>query len=539
MAYSSINTLLNALIPLKMFLIKQFLWKPLTQKTNYPQQAQNDLLRDILERNKDTTFGKAHGFGKITSYAEFCKAVPVQSYEDLRPYIEKQEEEKQTHLNVEQPSIYAQTSGTLGKPKYIPILKSSISQYHKSQQCFTYALYASIPGIYSGKVLAIVSPAIEGYLDTGIPYGSMSGLIYKSVPRFILSKYAIPPEVLEIEDYELKYYLITVYALAESNITLIATANPSTLLKITTIIESQIDMLISDIEIGNQNGLKANPSRAKGLKLLKAKKGTLTFADIWPNLKAITTWTGGSCSILISSLKKQLTPSTHIVEMGYLSSEFRGSITVDILNSKAMPTLHENFFEFVKKEDWERENPTFLTLEQIEEGNQYYVVATTQNGLYRYFINDIIKVTGVYNNTPTIQFVQKGKGVTNITGEKLYESQLIQAMDKIKQEHDFEINFFMMLADSSKLQYTLYLEHEPVEALAIEKHLLQLNIEYESKRQSGRLKPLIIQFLKDGTSEAYKKHCITNGQREGQFKVQNIQYAQNCSFDFSKHVIQA
>ncbi len=539
MAYSLINTVLNALIPLKMFLIERFLWKPLIQKTHHPQQTQNDLLKDILERNKDTTFGKEHGFNKITSYTEFCKAVPVQFYEDLRPYIERQEEEKQPHLNVKQPIMYAQTSGTLGKPKHIPILKSSISQYRKSQQCFAYALYASIHGIYSGKVLAIVSPAIEGYLDTGTPYGSMSGLIYKSVPRFILSKYVVPPEVLEIKDYELKYYLITTYALAESNITLIATANPSTLLKIITIIENQIDTLIGDIEIGNQHGLKTNPSRAKDLKRLQAKKGTLTFADVWPNLKAITTWTGGSCSILIPSLKKQLTSSTHIVEMGYLSSEFRGSITIGILNNKAVPTLHENFFEFVEKEDWENENPVFLTLEQLEEGNQYYVVVTTQNGLYRYFINDIIEVTGAYNNTPTIQFVQKGKGVTNITGEKLYESQLIQAMDKIKQENGFEASFFVMLANPDNLQYTLYIEHEPVEALAIEEHLLQLNIEYESKRQSGRLKPLSIQFLKDGTSEAYKKHCITNGQREGQFKVQNIQYAQNCSFNFSKHVTKA
>ena len=173
------------------------------------------------------------------------------------------------------------------------------------------------------------------------------------------------------------------------------------------------------------------------------KKELSLFVDIWPNLKAITTWTGGSCSILVSSLKKQLAPSTHIVEMGYLSSEFRGSITIDILNNKGVPTLHENFFEFVEKEDWENENPTFLTLEQLEEGKQYYVVTTTQNGLYRYFINDIIEVTGTYNNTPTTEFVQKGKGVTNITGEKLYESQLIQAMDKIKQEHGFEVSFFL------------------------------------------------------------------------------------------------
>ena len=53
---------------------------------------------------------------------------------------------------------------------------------------------------------------------------------------------------------------------------------------------------------------------------------------------------------------------------------------------------------------------------------------STQTGLYRYFMNDIVRVTGKFHETPTIQFVQKGKGVTNITGEKLYESQVIQAV---------------------------------------------------------------------------------------------------------------
>ena len=65
--------------------------------------------------------------------------------------------------------------------------------------------------------------------------------------------------------------------LQREDVTIIATANPSTLLKITTIIENQIDTLIGDIEIGNQHGLKANPSRAKDLKRLHAKKGALTF----------------------------------------------------------------------------------------------------------------------------------------------------------------------------------------------------------------------------------------------------------------------
>ena len=148
------------------------------------------------------------------------------------------------------------------------------------------------------------------------------------------------------------------------------------------------------------------------------------------------TWTSGSCRVLIPSLRKQLLPSTNIIEMGYLSSEFRGSITIDVLKNKGIPTLEENFFEFVAEEEWGSETPTFLTLEQIEEDRKYYIFVTTQNGLYRYFINDIVEVNGRYNSTPAIRFTQKGKGVTNITGEKLYENQLVQVMEAIKQEYD-------------------------------------------------------------------------------------------------------
>ena len=92
--------------------------------------------------------------------------------------------------------------------------------------------------------------------------------------------------------------------------------------------------------------------------------------------------------------------------------------------------MHENFFEFVEKSLWEAGEPVFLSLDEIEEGEQYYVFTTTQGGLYRYDIDDIIEVTGRFNETPTIRFVQKGKGITNLTGEKLYESQLIQAISR-------------------------------------------------------------------------------------------------------------
>ena len=277
-----------------------------------------------MKHNKDTAFGKEHNFSTIQSYEDFKTNVSVQSYEDLRPYIETQEQEKKPSLNTTQPIMYAQTSGTTGKPKYIPILKDTVKQCRQSQHLFAYAEYEGIPGVYDGKVLAIVSPAVEGHLETGTPYGSMSGLVYQSMPGFVHKKYVVPPEVFEISDYELKYYLIAAYALAEKNITLIATANPSTLLKIHKVIESHWDELIQDIKAGNKHGLPANPDRAKELTALASGNQPLTFAAVWPALKSVTMWTGGSCAVLIPSVRKLLPPTTKIVEMGYLSSEFRG-----------------------------------------------------------------------------------------------------------------------------------------------------------------------------------------------------------------------
>jgi len=531
------NTLLNIILRIKMIFVRRFVWKGLIDQTQNPKAEQEKLLARILRKNENTVFGKEHGFSGIASYEDYKNAVSINSYENLRPYIEKQEQEKEPYLNMTQPAMYAITSGTMGKSKHIPILKESISQYRYSQHCVAYAAYESIPGVYDGKVLAIVSPSVEGYLDTGTPFGSMSGLIYQSMPRIISHKYVVPSEVFEIDDYDLKYKVISAFALSEKDVTLIATANPSTLLRISNVINGHLDELLIQVERGNRYGLNPNPIRAMELKSIAAENEKITFADLWPSLKSVTTWTAGNCAVLIPSLKNLLNDSTKIVEMGYLSSEFRGSITVDPTNNKSIPTIHENFFEFVECDAWENEEPEFLTVDALIYGKKYYVIVATDSGLYRYFINDIVEVDGQYNGTPTIRFVQKGKGVTNLTGEKLYESQVTEAVQNLKEDLDLDFDFYMMLACPNTLQYSIYMEVEPVPRTVkvLEYHLSNINIEFDSKRKSRRLKETSIVFVKDGTAEAYKKYCVDQGQREGQFKLVNLQYVNECKFDFCQY----
>ncbi len=179
----------------------------------------------------------------------------------------------------------------------------------------------------------------------------------------------------------------------------------------------------------------------------------------------------------------------------------------------------------------EEEKPNFLSLHQIERGKQYYLFVTTPEGLYRYDMNDIVEVTGRFNATPTIAFVQKGKGVTNITGEKLYESQVMQAMQLLRQDDDLTAPFFMVLADEAASQYRLYLECARSEAFdaadlgqRFDGHLRRLNVEYDAKRASGRLKPLLAAGLQPGTGDLYRQDCLAKGQRDGQFKVLPLQF---------------
>ena len=132
--------------------------------------------------------------------------------------------------------------------------------------------------------------------------------------------------------------------------------------------------------------------------------------DIWPHLRLVSTWTGGNCGLFWEQARAFLPESTQVSDLGYLSSEFRGTIPVHPREDVNALNIQENFFEFVDKDDWENDDPGLLCADELEEGKDYYIIATTRAGLYRYFINDLVRVTGRFENTPSLAFLQKGKG---------------------------------------------------------------------------------------------------------------------------------
>ena len=548
------DALLNRALWARMHLLRWTHWRPFVDAATHPADAQTRLLRRLLHRNRDTRFGREHGFAAIKSYRDFVEAVPVQTYETLRPYIEDQERTGEPALNTERPVMYARTSGTTGEAKLIPILRKTIRDHKRSQALQSYVQFSGDARAYYGRFLAIVSPAEEGTLESGTPYGSTSGFMYENMPAVAKTKYVLPYQVFGITDYDLKYLLILRLAVTHRDVTHIACANPSTLVKLLSVLDTARSTLLDDIARGTFSRadelsaevravvgprLSCAPTRVAELRQILASPRP-TFADLWPELRLVSTWTGGSCRIPLASVRPALPSGARVAELGYLSSEFRGSLVTDLEQNAGTPTIHENFFEFVERDDWDAGRMAFRTIEQIEPGKEYYIIPTTGTGLYRYFVNDIVRVTGSFYATPTIEFVQKGKGVTNITGEKLYESQVIEAVRSTEEETGVTSYFFLVLADANRSVYRLIVEcSTPTEAWrsstlgSVERKLGELNVEYAAKRASGRLQHLELLPVQPGTGEAYKRHCLQQGQREGQFKLITLQYQSDCAFPFT------
>ena len=544
---------INVLFAFKMGDSRRKLYEPLVNNSKDVKGTQLHTLRQILRRNADTEFGLKHEFGSIHDYDDFKMRVPVHEYENLRPYIEKQENTRIPVLTSQLPIMYNQTSGTTGSPKYIPVLQESLDSLKETQNVFVYLQYKFCPEAYSGRILAMTSPDTEDHLETGTPVGSASGHLYKYTPWLARKKFVIPNAVFAIPDYEVKYLVICRLAFERNDITLLVSPNPSTFHKLLEITNANLDELISDIATGTcrfldevdsrtrdavRRQLRRNPERASEIETLANEKDHISFAAAWPYLKLVTTWTGGSCGISLDAIRPEFPGDVRVLELGYLSSEFRGTITIDPDSNEGLPTISENFFEFVQKNDWEQARQIFLPLHQLENSEEYYVFITTATGLYRYNMNDIIRVGGRFHSTPTLRFSQKGKGVTNITGEKLYENQLIGAMQSMSSQFGVDLRFYQALADENQTKYKIYIELAPgqnIDSQAVAKFidasLRSVNMEYESKRESGRLGALEVLQLKPGASEAYKLHYLATGQRESQFKPMILQNKKDFSFD--------
>jgi hypothetical protein len=513
-------------------------------KIKHCQERQLLLLQDILNENKDTEFGKEHNFSEIKNIDDFRKNVPTCNYDDLEKYVTRHTNGESNVLVKESPISYATTSGTTGTPKFIPITRrAQLESHQNTTRIYSHSIFKECPEAFEGTILTIVSPAEEGKTPDGTTFGSTSGQLMLSLNKVIKDKYTIPYEILTLENYETRNYCIILLGI-QNTVTMLSTANPSTLNLLAKQGNNWQNQLLLDIENGQlnpsldipdtirklvQDKLEANPILARQLRLAASKdpERKLRPKHYWNNLKLITCWTGGNSIVFLENMKEWY-GEVNIRDLGYLASEIRGSIPLHNNDSSGVLTIGENFFEFVKVSDIDETDPHYYLAYELEVGQRYYILFTTKAGLYRYNINDIIEVTGYTLNTPNIVFLQKGKGVTNITGEKLYEKQLLNAVSHAEKICNIKTSFYVCQANANEARYDFYVDFETLfltkSAIQnfleeIENNLSANNLEYSTKRKSLRLNSMRLYLLGKDSLEKYKNWRVSGGIRDAQFKI--------------------
>ncbi len=525
--------------------------KRFEQATADPVAAQHAKLMQIVDGNKDTEYGRKYDFHNIKSIDDWRDAVPVVDYEAIRPYVDRVVAGEKNILTAEDPVMFALTSGTTGSAKYIPVTPSGQGRDHSDQmRTWIYHAHKTHPGMFTGQVVSLVSPAIEGYTAAHIPYGSTSGHIYKNMPGLVRKTYAIPYEVFLIEDYHAKYYTLMRVAL-EANISFIATANPSSIIKLCEMADDHAEDLLCDLHGGTlsasldidaalrppiEAALSAQPALADLFAKVRDKRGgRLLPADYWPGLALIGCWKGGTVGAYIDRFGEWFDPDhkgrVPIRDWGLLSSEARCSIPLSDHGSAGVLTVATNVYEFVPTAQVE-ENPddhtrwTFLSPHEVEPGCEYYILFSTVDGLYRYDINDVVEIVGKYHSTPTLIFKRKGRGMTNITGEKLSVNQVIEAFRLTAEDMRVVIDHYKAEADPARARYVFMVEapgvakeQYPELLRSLDARLGDLNIEYRTKRKSQRLNAPVLHVMKQGWYEQQKKDLVADGKRLFQAKT--------------------
>lgn len=537
---------------MKLTFLKKFLislagkkhYQNFTKSCENVEKAQRDLLQEIIENCAETTFGKDHNFATISSAEEYQKAVPIRDFEAHRPYIDKMIAGESDVLFPGRPLSYSMTSGTTAKHKYIPISESYQKCFTRLNRIWFYSCILQNPELFDGYTLAPVSPAVEGYLDDGSSFGSLSGKSYLNVPGIIKTTFSTPYDILTIEDYSLKYYGIMRGALGR-DITYIVCASPSNLFKLhQTVIENFEDM-VRDIRNGTLREdvlqaipeekreevlayYKPNPERANELmRLYKKYRKELIPAHYFPNVKLVNTWKQGNFRRLMPKIKRLFAKSTNIRAMGYQASEARAGIVLKNEWNYSLLAHDAYYYEFIAEEHRDMENPPIKMLHQLREGERYYILITNNSGLYRYDINDLVQVCGFYKSSPQFYFIQKGAGITNITGEKLSEQQVISAAEHAATILEMQVPFYTMYCDYESGTYTKYVEFDGhckeskklAFMEAVDGHLAIINPEYKVKRGTQRLEFPLLKELQPASHEAFKQILIEKKlAKDGQFK---------------------
>ncbi len=480
--------------------IKSVLAKPFAKRiakriykySNNAIKTQQKVLKKLIAEASKTKFGKDHNFSKISNYNDFKNQVPIRDYEALKSYVEEVVEGEPDILWKEKPLYFAKTSGTTSGTKYIPLTKESLPNHIEAARnaLLMYINETQKSDFLNGKMIFLQgSPELS---DTnGIKTGRLSGISAHYVPKY-LQKNRLPSwETNCIEDWETKVEAVIDETVNE-DMTLIGGIPSWVQMYFERIVErtgKKVGEVFPNFNLFVYGGVNYEPYRNKFEELIGRKVDAI-----------------------------ELYPASE----GFIAYQ-------DKQAEKGMLLLVNNgmFYEFIPSEEFFNENPTRLSIENVELGVNYVIILNTNAGLWGYNIGDTVEFVSL--NPPRIIVTGRIKHFISAFGEHVIGKEVEEAMNSNTKETAISVSEFTVAPQITPKDGLPYHEwfvefvNKPDNleefALKVDAELQKQNSYYLDLIEGKILQPLKITSIEKGGFNNYMKSV---GKLGGQNKVPRL-----------------
>lgn len=464
----------------------------------YPHDVQNEWLFKLLDTAKNTEWGKRYDFSSVNSRQTFQERIPLTTYEELFPDIDRLMKGEGNILWPSKVEWFAKSSGTTNaKSKFIPVSSEALEDCHFKGGKDMLSIYVNnypMRDLFDGKGLSIGGSHGSFPENRKVQFGDVSAVIMANLPIWAQFMRTPSLKVALMEEWEAK-----------------------------------IAKMIEETEGENVTSLSGVPTWTLVLiqKILE-KHGKKNLLEIWPNLELFA---HGAVSFdPYRELFKELIPSSSMnyLEIYNASEGFFGIQDEPDKHEMLLMLDYGIYYEFIPMDEIDEENPTVLTLDQVELNHNYAMVITTNAGLWRYKIGDTVRFTSV--DPYRIRITGRTKHFINAFGEELIIENAEDAIRYACHHTDSVITNFtaapIYFEGKSRGGHQWLIEFEkPPKDLeyfnyALDKRLKEVNSDYEAKRYKDiALQAPEIRALPKGT---FYKWMERRGKLGGQNKVPRL-----------------
>ncbi|MBS7425604.1 GH3 auxin-responsive promoter family protein [Pseudomonas syringae] len=506
--------------------VKRALWRSFIDNANatvdhwqrlfeQPEESQQRLLLRMLSANRDCAFGQAHDFAGIRDSEQFRKRVPIHTYAQLQPWIERAQHEQGPILTASPPLFFERSSGNSAVQKHIPYTQEFLGQLQGSLTVWLADMYRQVPEISHGSGYWSMSPPLQQPAMTAndIPIGSASDLQYLqgSAIAGLAGTLLIPELASDVAHWRRQTLLGLI---ADAGLSFISVWSPTFL---TSVLQPLLDTESPEsrqIVAWLEERLPA--TRQKALRHALAHG---VFTELWPRLAAVSCWMDGPSRVYAQQLAARF-PQARWLPKGLFATE--GVVSLPFGEGAGCPlAIGSHYLEFIGDDGLPKE------AHALRMGETAQVLLTTGAGLYRYALGDRVRVVGKLAGTPRVEFVGRCASTCDLVGEKLDEQLVERALAQCMDAADSAC----LIPDSSSAlpHYVVLLCTSTTTLASICRNTLANSIEmalqrsfhYAHARTLGQLGPVRMRFVCGGAqklAELLQRAAESTGIRAGDVK---------------------